>query len=103
MFNMYNSYSQDNNYSPAIDDTKVIDFDTLQKARQDLIGEIQAVIEYDNHIYSTRDELARETWRGIRNEELVHIGELLGLLEYLAPYQKYYIDKGVEEFNMMGK
>ena len=103
MFNMYNRYSQEDNYSIAIDDTKVIDFDTLQKVRKDLIGEMQAVIDYDSHIHSSREELARETWKSIRNEELVHIGELLALLEYLAPYQKYYIDKGIEEFNMMRK
>ena len=103
MFNIYNTYSQADNYSPAIDDTKIVDFDTLQNVRQDLIGEIQAVIEYDNHIHSARDELTRETWRSIRNEELVHIGELLGLLERLAPYQKYYIDKGIQEFEMILK
>ena len=82
MFYMYNRYSEEDKCSPAIDDSKIIDFDTLQ---------------------STREELARETWYSIRNEELVHIGELLGLLEYLAPYQKYYINKGMEEFNMMKK
>ena len=103
MFYMYNRYSEEDKCSLAIDDSKIIDFETLQKVRQDLIGEIQAVIEYDNHLHSTREELARETWCSIRNEELVHIGELLGLLEYLAPYQKYYINKGIEEFNMMKK
>ena len=32
-----------------------MDFETLQKARNDLMGEIQAIIEYDNHIHNTSD------------------------------------------------
>ena len=70
----------------------------MQKARQDLIGEIQAVIEYDSHLRSTSDHLARKTWQDIKNEELVHIGELLGLLSYLDPEQKQFVQKGFSEF-----
>ena len=44
MFYMYNRYSEEDKCSPAIDDSKIIDFDTLQKVRQDLIGEIQVRI-----------------------------------------------------------
>ena len=76
----------------------VMSFDTLQKARQDLIGEIQAVIEYDAHLRSTNDRLARQTWQSIKNEELVHIGELLALLNYLDPEQNQYVQKGIKEF-----
>lgn len=91
MFNVNNNYNAD--ITPSI-----MNFDTLQKARQDLIGEIQAVIEYDAHIHSTSDRLARQTWQNIKNEELVHIGELLGLLNYLDPDQRQYIQKGLAEF-----
>ena len=45
MFNANNSYNAE--ITPSI-----MSFDTLQKARQDLIGEIQAVIEYDMHIHN---------------------------------------------------
>ena len=78
--------------------SSMMNFDTLQKARQDLIGEIQAVIEYDSHLHSTNNSLAKQTWESIKNEELVHIGELLGLLNYLDPEQKPYIEKGLNEF-----
>ena len=91
MFNVSNNYSTD--ITPSI-----MSFDTLQKARQDLIGEIQAVIEYDAHIHSTTDRLARQTWQSIKNEELVHIGELLALLNYLDTEQKQFVEKGVAEF-----
>ena len=73
-------------------------FNTLQKARKDLIGEIQAVIDYDAHIQSSSDNLARQTWQSIKNEELVHVGELLSLINYLDPDQEYYVKKGMEEF-----
>ena len=82
------------NFNPE----SVVDFDTLQNARRDLIGEIGAVIQYDDHLHKTNVELAKETWIHIRNEELVHVGELLGLLCYLAPYQKALIEKGLKEF-----
>ena len=74
------------------------DFDTLQKARKDLIGEIEAIIQYDEHLHKTNNELAKATWENIRDEELVHVGELLGLLNDLAPYQKQLVEEGWKEF-----
>ena len=94
MFNYNNQYFNDNS---------IMSFDTLQKARQDLIGEIQAVIEYDAHIHSTNNQLARQTWEHIKNEELAHIGELLGLINYLDPSQKNFVQKGLSEFLEMQK
>ena len=96
MYNVNNSYSKD--ITPSI-----MSFDTLQKARQDLIGEIQAVIEYDAHIRSSTDMVARQTWQDIKNEELVHIGKLLGLLNYLDPEQKQFVQKGLAEFYELQK
>ena len=75
------------------------DFQTLQNARKDLIGEWQAVIQYDEHLHTTNIDAAKATWKNIRDEELVHVGELLGLLFYLAPYQKQLIEEGFNEFN----
>ena len=94
MFNYFFSGMNNGNFNPE----SVVDFDTLQNARRDLIGEIGAVIQYDDHLHKTNVELAKETWINIRNEELVHVGELLGLLCYLAPYQKALIEKGLKEF-----
>ena len=91
MFNLNNGYNTEIT-------TALMNFDTLQKARRDLIGEIQAVIEYDANIHSTSDRIARQTWQDIKNEELVHVGELLALLNYLDPDQKQYLQKGFNEF-----
>lgn len=74
------------------------DFVTLQNARRDLVGEIDAIIQYDEHLHQTNNALAQATWENIRNEEMVHVGELLGLLNYLAPYQKQYVERGLNEF-----
>lgn len=75
------------------------DFQLLQQARLDLVGEIEAVIQYDNHIQSTQNPVARQTWTDIRDEELVHTGELLALINYLNPSQNQFIEKGINEFN----
>lgn len=75
------------------------DFETLQNARKDLVGEIDAIIQYDEHLHNTDNEVAKQTWESIRDEELTHVGELLGLLFYLAPYQKEFVERGLNEFN----
>ena len=36
----------------------VVDFDALQKARKDLIGELDAVIQYDDHFHTSNVEAA---------------------------------------------
>ena len=92
-------YYNETNSNTMFNSNMSNDFDTLQKARQDLIGEIQAVIEYDNHIHTTNNRLADETWTDIKNEELVHVGELLALIDYLDSSQRKYVQKGIMEFN----
>ena len=98
-------YTTNNQYGYSSYDVELnnMRFNTLQKARQDLMGEIQAVIEYDAHIHSSSDKVAIETWQSIKSEELVHIGELLALLNYLEPNQKQFVQKGFNEFYEMHK
>lgn len=74
-------------------------FSTLQNARKDLVGEIEAIIQYDDHAHTTTNDVAKQTWISIRNDEMVHVGELLALLNYLDPNQKQYVEKGMGEFN----
>ena len=95
MFNFNPYQSQTHSTRPPLD------FATLQKARRDLIGEIQAVIDYDEHIHTSDDIVASQVWQSIKNEELVHIGELLALLDYLDSSQNQYVTKGIDEFNSM--
>ncbi|MGN1223123.1 MAG: hypothetical protein ACI4T1_03230 [Christensenellales bacterium] len=100
----FNEGSLKNNHKDIYQEDKQVkakismDFETLQKARNDLMGEIQAIIEYDNHIHNTSDRLAKETWQNIKSEELTHVGELLGLLNYLDPSQREFVEAGLNEF-----
>lgn len=79
----------------------VNNFETIQKARQDLVGEIQAIIEYDNHLHSTPNNVAKNVWNNIKIEELNHVGELLALLSYLDHSQTKYVQDGINEYNQM--
>lgn len=98
---MFNYNNQNGNYSGVrnINKNDLTDFETLQNARRDLIGEIEAIIQYDDHLHRTETEIAGQTWKNIRDEELVHVGELLALLYYLAPYQKELVERGIKEFS----
>ena len=88
-----------NNQSLHIKNNEMNNFETVQKARQDLVGEIQAIIDYDEHIHHTSDSVAKETWAKIKNEELHHVGELIALLGYLDSTQISNVQEGINEFN----
>lgn len=92
--NNQNRFQQDRAGRLASDE-----FSNIQKAREDLIDEITAIIQYDEHAHSTSNELARQTWIDIRDEEMVHVGELLALLNYLDSNQKHFVEEGIKEFN----
>ena len=97
---MFNFMSQ--NPSQTIQTNNMnADFETLQKARKDLVGEIEAIMEYDNHIHTTNNALAKETWEHIKEEELHHVGELLALLKYLVVNQVKSVLAGFKEFDDM--
>ena len=87
MFN-YNNQNGNNPNGRNSNQGNAETFETLQNARRDLVGEIDAIIQYDEHLHKTNIDIAKQTWKNIRDEELTHVGELLGLLFYLAPYQK---------------
>ena len=76
-----------------------MEFRTIQNAREDVIGELDAIIQYSNHIRSTDNLAAQVTTRNILHEEMVHVGELMSLLFRLDPEFKKYFDEGVKEFN----
>ena len=97
--NQPNNYMGNNGNMRNNNQNSANDFETLQNARKDLVGELQAIIEYDDHLHRTNSEIAKATLENIRNEEITHVGELLGLLYYLAPYQKAFVEQGLNEFS----
>lgn len=76
-----------------------MDFRTIQNAREDLVGELDAIIQYSTHLRATDNLAAQVTTKSIMQEEMVHVGELMALLFRLDPEFKKQFDKGVEEFN----
>lgn len=76
-------------------------FITAQNTREDIIGELDAIIQYENHIVQTNDERAREALRDIVKEEKLHVGQLFGLLFSLDPETKIQFEKGLNEFNSL--
>ena len=71
---------------------------TAQNARLDIIGELEAIIMYQNHLDATDDPDAKKTIRDIMEEEKVHVGQLFGLLFKLDPTSKTQFEKGYTEF-----
>lgn len=74
------------------------DFMTAQNCREDIIGELAAITQYENHYNSTDDQVARATILDIMNEEKVHVGQLFGLLFKLDPVAKMKFEEGFKEF-----
>jgi len=73
-------------------------FATTIAVLNDLKGELDAIIEYDKHINNSSNAVAITTWKHIRDEEIHHVGELLGLLNYLSPNFKMHSFAGKQEF-----
>lgn len=66
---------------------------------KDLIGELEAINQYGEHIKSTDNQMVIGTLSGIRGEEQVHVGELLSMLYVLEPEFKVQVEKGMKEFS----
>lgn len=86
IFNVYNNNNMANN------------FVTAQNCREDIIGELDAITQYENHYFATDDPTARATIQDIMDEEKVHVGQLFGLLFKLDPISKTQFEKGLKEF-----
>lgn len=69
-----------------------------QNTRLDIIGELDAIIQYEAHLNSSADPVYRSTLQDIVNEEKVHVGQLFGLLFMLDPASKEFFEKGLNEF-----
>ena len=86
LFNIYNTNDMTNN------------FKTIQNVREDIIGELDAIIQYEKHLMETNNDSAKETISDIVKEEKLHVGQLFGLLFSLDPESKTQFEKGLKEF-----
>lgn len=61
--------------------------DDLDMLREDLISELQAISQYQEHILDLENEEAVNTLEHIIEEEKEHVAELLRLIQNLDPVQ----------------
>ncbi|MEA3442041.1 MAG: demethoxyubiquinone hydroxylase family protein [Chloroflexota bacterium] len=61
--------------------------DDLEMLREDLIGELQAINQYQEHIESLENEEAVAILEHILEEEKEHVAELLALIQKIDPVQ----------------
>jgi rubrerythrin len=89
---------------------KMTDQELANAIRLDIAGELEAIYLYDAHAEATDNVLAKSVLRDIRDEEKVHMGELMTLLMELDPKEKELYEHGagevremMEELEKMGK
>jgi rubrerythrin len=86
-----------NPFSGLARDRKLTDAELVRAIRFMVAAEYEAVQLYMQLAESTDNQLAVDVLRGIADEERVHAGEFLRLLNELAPEENKFYDEGAEE------
>ena len=68
-------------------DEQLAILDDLKMLRDDLIGELEAINQYEDHILELENEEAVNILEHIIDEEKEHVAELLRLIQNLDPAQ----------------
>ncbi len=90
-----------NPFSGLANDRKIKNAELVRAIRFMVAAEYEAVQLYMQLAESTDNELAIDVLRDIADEERVHAGEFLRLLEELAPDEKKFYGEGAEEVQEM--
>jgi len=80
---------------------KMSNAELMQALRHDIAGELEAIFLYDAHVLATDDPAAKAVLADIRDEEKVHVGELITLMRYLDPKEAEFFLEGEGEVNEM--
>lgn len=73
----------------------------IQAIRVNIAGELEAIFVYDAHVQATDDPVAKKVIADIRDEEKVHVGELMTLLRHLDPKEADLFADGETEVKEM--
>ncbi|MDR1689164.1 MAG: ubiquinone biosynthesis protein COQ7 [Clostridiales bacterium] len=84
---------------PGAEKGKLSAQDLLQVIRLDIAGELEAIYLYEAHARASDDKFASKVFLDIANEEKVHVGELLTLMNYLDPANADKLSEGNTEVN----
>lgn len=76
----------------SIEDERELDLEML---REDLVAELQAINQYQEHIEALEDEEATRVLEHIRDDEKEHVAELIRLIQMLDPVQAEKFTKGM--------
>lgn len=90
-----------NPFSGLAKERKLTDTELVRAIRFMVAAEYEAVQLYMQLAESTDNELAVDVLRDIADEERVHAGEFLRLLQELAPDEKKLYDEGADEVQEM--
>lgn len=90
-----------NPFSGTVPDRKLSNGELLRALRLDLAAEEEAVHLYMAHADATDDPLAKKVLTDIANEERVHIGEFLRVIQLLSGDEDQFIREGAREVDDM--
>ena len=82
-------------------DRKMSNSELAQAIRLDIAAELEAIYLYAAHAEATTDPLAKKVLEDIRDEEIVHVGEFITLMNYLDPTHQELMDNGGDEVREM--
>ncbi len=80
---------------------KMTNAELMNALRLDIAGELEAIFLYDAHVQATDDPAAKAVLADIRDEEKVHVGELITLMRYLDPKEASAFFEGENEVHEM--
>ncbi|MCD6267039.1 MAG: manganese catalase family protein [Thermotogaceae bacterium] len=92
-----------NPFSGKVPERKLTKEELIRAIRMDLAAEEEAVHVYMAHAEATDDPLVKKVLMDIANEEKVHAGEFLRLLQILTGDEDEYLRKGAEEVDEMAE
>jgi rubrerythrin len=76
---------------------KMSQAELIQALRLDIAGELEAIYLYDAHYQATDNPKAKAVLADIRDEEKIHMGELITLMRALDPKEAEQFLKGEKE------
>ncbi len=88
-------------FSGLANDRKLTSKELIRAIRFAISAEYEATQLYTQLAESTGNKIAMTVLKEIADEELVHAGEFLRLLNELAPEEKTFYTKGAKEVEVM--
>jgi len=86
-----------NAFSGLANDRKLTEQELIRAIRFSVCSEYEAIQLYMQLAESTDNKLAKEVLKDVADEERVHVGEFIRLLEALAPDEVKFYKDGAHE------